>query len=200
MATPTIPINQQNTFPIQTVADATSPDQVIIIGGQVTKRWGPSSVATIGSGVSNGSVTIDANGHRFVVSNFLSAQGCSNFAALVTRGNATAVGLGALPAFGIWVQYRLTPVTTMPTSQPGGSIALDQCGMALVNSTLVTFTAMAQNDIQYGLVTWGPSTDAGSSAIMDPTAIGTDMRIFASWSTNVVDVNNKFSLTIWGSS
>jgi len=199
MATPTIPLNQQRSFPIQTVAEAASPDQVTILGGQVTQRWGPSASLSQGSGVLNAPVTTDGNGHTFLASNFLNAAGCSNFAALVTRTNSTAVGLGVVPNFGIWVQYRLAPTTVMPTSQPGGSIALDQCGMMLVNTTQVQFTAMAQNDIQYALITWGPSTDAGSSAVMDPTAIGTDIRFFVSFA-GAVNVNNVFSLTVWGSS
>jgi hypothetical protein len=204
MAQPAIPINQQNALPIQSIAAASSPDQVTINGGQVLKYFSPGSATppAHGTGINGTPAGTDGNGHVFIASNFLGLSGCSNLVALITRGNSSGVGLGALTAMSLLMQYRLTPITVAPTSNAlgGGSINLDQCGMGVIATTSVIFPGMNSGNFEYVALSWGPSVDLGSSTVITPTTIGADLRFILSWSTNAVNVNNLFSLSVWGSS
>src|SRR3990172_4433619 len=195
MAEPIIPINQQDSFPILSVVGAQSADDVRILGGTVTKYWGPAT-----TGVSGIPVTTDPAGPLSRASRYLNLEGCSVIGALISRFNAGAGG--ALPALQLWMQYRLDKATVMPTSNAlgGGSINLDQCGMVAVHSGLLAFAATPGGlaGTEYALITWGPSTDVGiSPPEISPTTLFSDVRFFISFSTNPVAAANLFSLSIW---
>jgi hypothetical protein len=196
MTDPAIPLNQQDAFPLQSIAAAQQATDVQVIGGMVTKYFGPSA-----TGVFAAAVTTDANGHRFCASNYLDMMGCNVGAALISRNDTAAAPLAA-PAFQLLMQYRATPITVMPTSNAlgGGSINLDQCGMIGIHTTLFTFAASTAPITEYALISWGPSTDAGTGAVPSPVSVFADVRFFISFGTNTPAATNRFSLSIWGSS
>ena len=204
MADPVIPANQQDSFPIVSVTGAQQATETRIIGGTVLKYWGPAA-----TGITNAAVPVggDANGHRFLATNYLDMTGISVGAALVSRFDSVANPV-ATPAFQLFMQYRLDKTTTMPTSLVLlGGINLPQCGMKPIHTTAFAFAASPATPAgtmatEYALITWGPSTDAGSGVAdnLAQVTIVSDVRIFISFSTNVLVATNRFSLSIWGSS
>jgi len=195
VAQPIIPQNQIDSFPLLTVAQANAPDKMTIQGGQVQKYWGQTSV-----GIDDASVQTDGNSHVFCVSNYLDMTGCSNGAVLVRRTNTVDAVPGALAGMQVRFQYRLTPTTTMPTSTTfGGAPGFLMAGMQALNAAVFTFAAMATGSTEYGLFTWGPSA-TNTAFNPSPVTIGSDVRVFISFVLAAVGANNKFAVSVWGSS
>lgn len=195
MAQPFIPQNQIDSFPLLTVGEATAPQTTRVLGGQVQKYWGPAD-----TGISDLSTQTDANGHVFCVSNYLDLSGCSNGALVVRRTNTVDAVPGALAGLQIRFQYRLIPTTVMPTSTTfGGAPGFLMAGMSALNAALFVFAAMATGGTEYGLFSWGPSA-TNTAFNPSPVTIGSDVRVFISFVLAAVGANNKFSVSLWGSS
>lgn len=204
MADPNIPKNQQDAFPILTIAGATAPQTTTVIGGQVQKYWGPTD-----TGVNGVNTTTDANGHIFVVTNYLDLSGCCNGTMMIKRDNSIVNAPVVANGF-IRFQYRTSKATTMPTSNLLGGVNFNlqnACGMTTLEATGRVFAAVVgtRTDFQYITVTWGPSATPGTPVI-SPVTIGSDMRIFFSFNsaqgalTNAPTANDFWSIAIWGSS
>jgi hypothetical protein len=214
MVDPSVPINQQNAFPTLTIAGATAPQQTVVTGGQVQKYFGP-----VDTGINAVAATTDAQGHIYVVTNFLDLSGCSNGGLVVARTTSIVNPnpVAVLAAFFVRFQYRLDKTTVMPTSNllgvaPPTSLNLGFCGMIQLQAggAGTVFAAMAGATpnaarTEYELLTWGPSATGGGAQI-SPVTIGSDVRIFLSFNTTTAApanpplVSDFFSVAIWGSS
>lgn len=195
MASPNLPLNQQNALPIPG-ASASITGTTVIVGGVVTKYFSPSDM-----GISGVSTTTDGpTGAVYVSSQYLDLRGCSKYAMQVRCVNANI--RGALVAMQVVAQYRLSGSDTpAPFYANGGSISLAfNAQLNVLGSGTIIFPATAAiSEVQTAYATWetaGGTGQAGEFSVV----IGSDVRFFLFFSTNPVAAANAFTCSLWASS
>lgn len=186
MSVQLVPVYQLNALPILTVQQAANAGTLQVIGGSIFRVF---TAADLGIAGINTSVV---NTKTCLVTNWLDLRGCNKHAFTLMRstpGGATA-GI-AFPA-SLQIQYRLGPTDTPSPSYVNGGSIVDVMNeiVPVTSGTVGVFPATANAaDVQRVVWAWGDSTGSGSPW-SQALALGGNVRLIVSWSTNPVNALN----------
>ena len=197
MASPNLPLNQQNALPIPG-ASSVNNGTLTVVGGTVNRYCSPTDLGINGAGVLT--LTVGGGSYYYLATNYLNLTGCTRFAFLVSRA-VTADQQAALATGGrLAVQFRLGATDTPAAVYVVGASAIEQfAGKSYLNTAAITFPAGSTGDNQRALVTWSADEIVGAGGVA--ASFGTDCRFVFDWSTtNPTPGANTFTAQLWASS
>ena len=203
----TIPQTQQDALPLLSIAQATSPSQVTVMGGTVSSYWSPTALGI--NGQSPQLFPITAGSIYYLATPFLDLRGMSWFTLLLERFATTdnATSPLALPfAFTLNAQYRAGPTDTPPIvlEVTPGTVSTNLSGYVGLGpiAGLQNFGASTNGVRQRQAISFG-ATFASPAGSEPQLAMGTDARLIVFWSTNnplPAHDTSTFTAYLWGQS